>query len=119
MRLKLDENLPDDARAVAESLGHDVDPVADEGLTGADDPHVLDAARREGRFVVTLDRGLGDIRRYPPGSHAGIAVIRIDIQDAPSVTAAVRSFLASEVLDDLAGCVVVVRGRLVRIRRPE
>ena len=119
MKLKLDENLPTDARRVAEALGHDVDTVADERLAGADDPVVLDAAKRTGRFLVTLDRGLGDIRRYPPGSHPGIVVIRVESEDGPTVTAAVKSFLSNEQLGDLTGCIVVVRGHLVRVRRPE
>jgi hypothetical protein len=34
------------------------------------------------------------------------------------VTEALRAFLMNEELGDLAGCIVVVRGRLVRIRRP-
>ncbi|MDQ1445184.1 MAG: hypothetical protein QOI20_1648 [Acidimicrobiaceae bacterium] len=90
MRLKLDENLPESAREVAADLGHDVDTVADEGLAGATDAEVLAAASRAGRFVVTLDRGFGDVRRYPPGSHGGIAVLRVDSQDAQTVTEALR-----------------------------
>ncbi len=119
MKLKLDENLPEGARRVAESLGHDVDTVAEERLGGADDPAVLDAARRAGRFLITLDRGFGDVRRYPPGDHPGIAVLRVDSEDGPTVTQAVGSFLSSRDLGDLTGCLVVVRGHLARIRRPE
>jgi predicted nuclease of predicted toxin-antitoxin system len=59
VRLKLDENLPDEAREAAAALGHDVDTVADEDLGGATDPEVLVAASREDRFVITLDRGFG------------------------------------------------------------
>lgn len=119
MRLKLDENLPIGAGAVAASLGHEVDTVADEGLAGADDPDVLEAASREDRFLITLDRGLGDIRRYPLGSHPGIAVVRVDSHDPWTVASAVESFLSNNDLGDLAGCLVVVRGHLIRVRRPE
>lgn len=28
-------------------------------------------------MLITLDRGMGDIRAYPPGSHAGIVVLRL------------------------------------------
>jgi hypothetical protein len=77
LKLKLDSNLPVGARRVAESLGHDVDKVVEEDLGGADDSKVLDAARKAGRFLIALDRGLGDVRRYPPGSHLGIAVLRV------------------------------------------
>lgn len=119
MRLKLDENLPDDARQAAVALGHDVDTVVDEGLGGATDPALLAAASGEDRFVVTLDRGFGDVRRYPPGTHAGIAVLRVDSQDARTVTDALTTFLGNDTLGDLRGCIVVVRGHLVRIRRPD
>jgi len=118
VRLKLDENLPREARVTAETLGHDVDTVIDEGLAGAGDPQVLAAATREQRFLITLDRGFGDVRQYPPGSHPGIAVIRVDPQDSDTVVHAVRSFLSNEQLGDLSGCIVVVRGHLIRVRRP-
>jgi predicted nuclease of predicted toxin-antitoxin system len=100
VRLKLDENLPDEARLTAASLGHDVDTVIDEGLGSAGDPDVLAAAMREQRFLVTLDRGFGDVRRYPAGSHPGIAVIRADHQDADTITPMVRSFLSNEQLGE-------------------
>ena len=44
MRLKLDENLPEDARLAALALGHDVDTILDEALGGSSDPDVLAAA---------------------------------------------------------------------------
>ena len=118
MRLKLDENLPASARLAAATLGHDVDTVLDEALGGAADPEVLAAAIRHDRFLVTLDRGFGDVRRYPPGTHPGIAILRVEAQDATAVTEAVRAFLTNDMLGDLAGCIVVVRGYLLRVRRP-
>jgi predicted nuclease of predicted toxin-antitoxin system len=77
MKFKLDENLPASSVRVLVKAGHDVDTVADEGLTGAIDPDVVAAATAEDRVLITLDRGLGDIRAYPPGSHAGIVVLRV------------------------------------------
>jgi len=44
VRLKLDENLPEDARLAALALGDDVDTVLDEALGGSSDPDVLAAA---------------------------------------------------------------------------
>lgn len=119
MRIKLDENLPADALAIALGLGHDADSVTNEGLIGASDVEVLAAATRDGRLLITLDRRFGDVRAHPPGTHAGIVVLRVESQDAGAVTDAVRAFLSSDDLGDVAGCVVVVRGHLVRVRRPE
>jgi predicted nuclease of predicted toxin-antitoxin system len=104
---------------VAVGLGHDVDSVVDEGLGGASDPDVLAAALGEDRFVVTLDRGFGDVRLYPTGTHAGIAVLRVNSQDPRTVTDALTTFLGNDTLGDLRGCIIVVRGHLVRIRRPD
>ncbi len=49
MRFKLDENLPASSAAILETVGHDVDTVVDEGLTGAPDTDVVAAASAEGR----------------------------------------------------------------------
>ncbi|MFW6034359.1 MAG: DUF5615 family PIN-like protein [bacterium] len=68
------------ARDLLRTLNHDVDTVADEGLAGAVDAAVLAAAADEARLLLTLDRGLGDVRAYPPGTHAGVLVIRVDHQ---------------------------------------
>ncbi|MDQ3931836.1 MAG: hypothetical protein M3252_03230 [Actinomycetota bacterium] len=45
---------------------------------------VLDAATRDDRLLLTLDRGLGDIRKHPPGTHAGVLVLRLDHQSPRS-----------------------------------
>lgn len=119
MRVKLDENLPADAAVLLADLGHDVETVAGEGLTGADDAAVLAAATTERRLLFSLDRGLGDIRAYAPGTHGGIVVVRVENQSTPELLATLRAFVENHDLDGLAGCLVIVRGHLVRIRRPE
>jgi predicted nuclease of predicted toxin-antitoxin system len=62
VKFKLDENLPISASDIVKSAGHDVDTVASEGLQGAADGDVVAAATAAGRILVSLDRGLGDIR---------------------------------------------------------
>jgi predicted nuclease of predicted toxin-antitoxin system len=78
VKIKLDENLPATTGSIFAEAGHDVDTVADEGLAGSDDPTVSRVASEAARLVITLDRGFGDIQRYPPGTHAGILVLRLD-----------------------------------------
>ena len=117
MRLKLDENLPADAVAAARSAGFEVDTVVDEGLAGAPDRDVVQAATRQGRFVVTLDRGFADVRLHPPGTHVGILVLHVADQRPGVIVEALVSALDGLDLDDVAGCNVVVRGGEARIRR--
>ena len=81
-------DLPVSSSAILTSAGHDVDTVTQEGLIGTPDQDVVAAATAAGRILISLDRGLGDIRAYPPGSDAGIVVLRLSDQSA---TAAAKS----------------------------
>jgi predicted nuclease of predicted toxin-antitoxin system len=119
VKLKLNENLPHDLTADLVERGHDVHSVHDEQLAGHTDPVVVRAATEEDRMVLTLDRGVGDLRHYPPGSHAGIIVLRPATQDPTSVLELVNRFLSAHSLDDLRECNVVVEPDRIRIRRPE
>src|SRR5699024_1410659 len=110
-------NLPHDLARYLRDHGHDVHTVVEEQLAGHPDPVVVTAASDEGRMLLTLDRGIGDVRRYPPGSHAGIAVLRPETQDPATVVALVRRFLAAGPPDDLYGSVIVVGPQHIRIRR--
>jgi hypothetical protein len=53
------------------------------------------AASDEGRMLLTLDRGIGDLRRYPPGSHSGIVVLRPAMQDPDTILALVERLVRS------------------------
>lgn len=118
MKLKLDENLPQDLADYLTRHGHDVDTVPDEGLAGADDAAVLRAASSEDRMLLTLDRGFGDVRAYPPGSRPGIVVLRPISQDTETISGLVGRLLDVGGLEVLRGCTVVVEPERVRIRRP-
>jgi predicted nuclease of predicted toxin-antitoxin system len=72
VKIKLDENLPDDLAVLLRAAEYDVSAVTEEGLAGYDDPPVLEAATAEDRVLVSFDLGFADIRRYPQGTHAGI-----------------------------------------------
>jgi len=81
------------------------------------DAEVVAAASAAGRLLLTLDRGLGDVRRYPPGSHAGILVLRPDDQSAAAVRETVAQLAADQRLEALTGFVAVVQRGLLRVRR--
>lgn len=118
MKFKLDENLPVSSSAILASAGHDVDTVAAEGLVGAPDQDVVAAATAVGRILISLDRGLGDIRAYPPGTHAGIVVLRLTDQSAAAAIKAVTDLATLTDPDSLAGAVSVLQRGLLRIRHP-
>ena len=53
MKFKLDENLPVELMTDLRGLGHDADTVTGEGLRGAADPAVVDAAFAADRNKTT------------------------------------------------------------------
>src|SRR5690349_21520965 len=75
--IKLDENLPDELVHVLSALEHDVETVPGEGLAGKDDAVIFEAAQKEQRTLFTQDLDFSDIRKYSPGSHAGVVLIRL------------------------------------------
>jgi predicted nuclease of predicted toxin-antitoxin system len=91
VRIKLDENLPESAVSVLVDAGHDTDTTHAEGRDGADDPDVLAGASADHRLLTTLDRGLGDIRAYPPGAHGGVLVTRLNHQSPRAIRRAVET----------------------------
>src|SRR5229473_1769184 len=93
MKLKLDENMPTAALGLLTEWGQDVTTATEEGLGGRPDAAVAERATLEGRMLITLDRGFGNIRSYPPGDHPGIIVLRLPDQRPDLVAASLRSLL--------------------------
>ena len=97
MKFKLDENLPVELVTDLRALGHDADTVTGEGLRGAADPAVVDAALAADRILFTLDKGIANLQRYPIHQHAGVVSFRPDTSGRGAVIAFVRERLpASE-----------------------
>lgn len=116
MKFKLDENLPAELLADLRAAGHEAESVPDEGITGAVDSTLLQKARSEGRVLLTLDRGIADVRAYPPEDYAGIVLFRPLTSGRGAVLAFVRRHLGSVLQTDLPGHLLVVTDRSIRIR---
>ena len=116
MRFKIDENLPSDLADALRAQGHVADTVYDENLGGASDPVILEAASRDQRTLLTLDKGFGNLTVYPPESHAGLVVFRPGSLERPAVLEFVLNRL-TEILElPLAGRTVVITSKKVRVR---
>jgi predicted nuclease of predicted toxin-antitoxin system len=116
--VKLDENL---ARAHAEFLnvsGCSAERVTDEGLSGAEDSTVWQRALAEGRFFVTLDLDFSDVRRFPPGTHPGLLLLRAGNRSRDAILAILQRVVAEHPLNTLQGCFAVADAHHTRIRRP-
>ncbi len=116
MRFKLDENLPAELLDDLRTAGHEADGLRDEGLTGAQDEMVLELVRREGRVLLTLDKGIADVRAYPPERHAGIVLFRPPSAGRGATLSFVRRLLPSILDRDLTGRLLVITDRGLRLR---
>ncbi len=92
MRIKLDENLPESLLASLGSLGHDVDNVRMEELSGRPDPDVWQAAQVSERYLITQDMDFSNMKKFAPGTHHGLLLLRLR---APGRIALARRVLES------------------------
>jgi predicted nuclease of predicted toxin-antitoxin system len=65
VKFKLDENLPVELVTDLRGFGYDADTVTGEGLGGAADPAVVDAAFAADRILFTLDKGIANLQTTP------------------------------------------------------
>jgi predicted nuclease of predicted toxin-antitoxin system len=116
VRFKLDENLPTELADDLRELGHDADTVVDERLCGAKDPEVIEAANASNRILLTLDKGIANLLRYPLSEHAGVVLFRPDASGRRAVLSFVRARFSSLLDLELAGRLTVVGPSRIRVR---
>ncbi len=116
MKFKLDENLPTEICADLRGLGHDAETVPDEGLSGSPDETLLKRVQQEQRIFLTLDKGIADVRVYPPDSYSGIILFRPPTFGRGTVLAFVRRHLSALLQLKLDGRLLIVTDRTIRMR---
>lgn len=117
MRVKVDEDLPEAIVRLLREQAYDAESVIDEGMGGWKDPALWQATQAEQRFLITADKGFGDIRRYPPGTHPGVLLLRPDEDGIRPVLTLLERVLREHSLDALSATITVATPRGIRIRR--
>lgn len=118
MKLKLDENIAYSARKRLIAVGFDVDTVLEEGLRGHPDDEVWKSAQSEERFLVTQDLDFSDVRKFAPGTHHGILVVRLPDSDQWRLGDYLVGWLSAPDARSWARCFVVGSRNKVRVMRP-
>lgn len=116
MRIKLDENLPVELKALFTQSGHDAATVVDEGLGGAPDSVIASACITEERVLITLDLDFADIRTYPPTAYPGIVVFRLPRADRDAVLNVAAALIERLGASSPAGQLWIVEDSRIRIR---
>jgi predicted nuclease of predicted toxin-antitoxin system len=116
MRFKIDENLPAELADELRAAGHDADTVPAQGLADAPDSAILARVQSEGRTLLTLDKGIADVRAYPPDQYAGIVLFRPRTTGRSATPAFVRQHLPTLLQSNLSGHLFVVSESGIRVR---
>ena len=117
MKIKLDENIPMAVSHGLSLLGHDVDTVIDEGLSGMPDDTIWLSAQKEERFLVTQDLDFSDTRKFKPGSHCGILLIRLRMPGKTAIAQRITAIFSAEHVESWKGCFVILSDSKLRILR--
>jgi len=116
VRIKLDENLPATLADVLSACGHDTDTVPTEGLTGRPDSDVWQETQRAERFLITQDLDFSDSRRFRPGTHHGLLLVRLANPSRKQLVDQLRSAFEKEDVESWRRCFVVLTERKIRIQ---
>lgn len=119
MRIKLDENIPTRLAGTLSALGHEVDTVMQEGMTGRPDTDVWERAQQDGRFLITQDLDFSNIRRFTPGGHHGLLLVRLRSPGRQILAKKIQALFETEDCSGWQRCFVVVTDKKLRVQRPK
>jgi uncharacterized protein DUF5615 len=118
MKVKLDENLPESLLPTLGALGHDVDNVRVEGLSGKADADVWQAAQTTERFLITQDLDFSDIRKFSPGTHHGLMLVRLRVPGRVALAARIAGIFREGEAESWGRCFVLLTDHKLRLHRP-
>ena len=116
MRLKLDENLPDELTELFINAGRDASTVRHQRIGGATDGAIAAICQTEGRAIVTMDLDFADIRAYPPQLYPGVLVFRLESQAREHLLRVAANLLPTLSEHALSGKLWIVEESRIRIR---
>jgi len=116
VKIKIDEDLPKALARILQEHGYIAETVFQEGMSGWKDQVLWKSIQEEQQFLITADKGFGDIRAYPPGTHCGILLLRPDRDGINPVTKLLESVLEKYNLSVFAGATTVATPKGIRVR---
>jgi len=117
-RIKVDEDLPEGIARIFSEAGSIADTIRQQGWGGSEDEDLWQRVQAERRWLVTADKGFGDIRTYVPGTYVGVVLLRAALESRRRYIELAQALVRSVRLEEVSGCLVVVTLRGIRIRRP-
>jgi predicted nuclease of predicted toxin-antitoxin system len=115
----VDEDMPRSTARALREAGYVAEDVRDVGLRGKPDHAVFAYAQAHGQILVTADKGFANVVSFPPGTHAGLIVLRVP-NELPTthVNHELLRALSDLAGEDLAGLLIIVEVGRMRLHRP-
>lgn len=90
----------------------------EEGLAGHQDSEIWQVAQSESRFLLTQDLDFSDLRKFMPGTHAGILLVRLRSPNRRHLTERIAELFQEKGVEEWSRCFVIVTERKLRVLRP-
>jgi predicted nuclease of predicted toxin-antitoxin system len=119
VRFIVDEAAPLVLAGVLRALGHEANHVIEMGYAGINDDEVVARARIIDAVVISPDLDFSDERRFAPGTHPGIVILRIPFERSPEAFVRLAARRITDLDEaDIHGNIVILEPTTTRIRRP-
>jgi len=120
MRFKLDECIHISIKKILNDKGFETDTIYEENKSGISDSETIKLCKKEKRMLITVDKGFGNILKYPKGTHGGIILLRpkkTSMRHIKNLITSLGKFLLSEKKVKIKGALIIIdaKGR-IRIR---
>ena len=115
--IKVDEDLPAALKRHLRDAGHDALTVTDQGWSGWSDELIWSGVRKEGRLLVTADKGFADARNLSSHHRSGVILLRLDRESWRGYVKLIRQLLSATDIEQLTGAITVVTNKGIRVRR--
>ena len=102
MKIKLDEQLSQQLKPLLAEYGHEVSTIYDQKMAGSADEKLWPVVQEKGQFLLTADKEFADIRKYPPGTHHGVLLLRPAYESLPTFKRLLISLLNNRSLEEFA-----------------
>ena len=109
MRILADENIPRRTVETLRGLGHDVKDIRGTPQQGMSDEQIWTLACREGRLLISTDRGFA---RRRAENHRGVLLVCLSRPNRQRIHDRVMGALAEISEGEWPGAVVIVRDRV-------
>ena len=115
-RFIVDEDLPEAVAVMLSRMGYWAKHVRQISLKGAGDQEVFQYAQTKKATIITADKGFGDVRRFPVGSHHGIIVVRLKNRSRDNILQRLAQVIVQLRGKSLKGRLVIVSESKTRVR---